>query len=78
MFPSFVLDVILVLHHKVGEATRNRRIYKQLLDNGTFFIKADYVPRSRRELYGILEVLVLPELTDHVWPVPNMHTSEAI
>ena len=75
--PSSVLDVILVLHHEIGEAGRNGRSYKQLLDNGTFFLKAVYVPRSGEELYGSLEPLPLPKLTDPAWPVPDMHTSEA-
>lgn len=75
--PSSILDVILVVHHEVGEAGRNGRSHKQLLENGTFFLKAVYVPRSGEELYGSLELLPLPELTDAAWPVPDMHTSEA-
>ena len=43
--PTAVMDVILVVHHEVGEAAiRNGRSHKQLLDNGTFFLKAVYVP----------------------------------
>lgn len=75
--PSAILDVILVLHHEVGEAARNGRSYKQLLENGTFFLKAVYVPQSGSSLYGELEELPLPDLNDPHWPIPDMHTSEA-
>lgn len=75
--PSSVLDVILVLHHEIGEAGRNGRSHRQLLENGTFFLRAVYVPRSGSELYGSLEALPLPKLSDIFWPVPDMHTSEA-
>ena len=74
--PTSVLDVIFVLHHEVGEATRNGRAYKELLADGTFYLRAVYVPRSGNELYGSLEMLPLPELTDSDWPLPDMHTSE--
>ena len=36
-----------------------------------------YVPHTGSELYGSLEALPLPELTDVFWPIPDMHTSEA-
>ena len=75
--PSSVLEVILVLHQEIGEAARNGRSHKQLLENGTFFLRAVYVPQSGTELYGSLEVLPLPALTDPDWLVPDMHTSEA-
>ena len=72
------MDVILVVHHEVGEAAiRNGRSHKQLLDNGTFFLKAVYVPQSGSCLYGSLEELPLPALDDPHWPLPDMHTSEA-
>ena len=71
-----ILDVIFVMHHEVGEATRNGRAYKDLLEDGTFYLRAVYVPRSGNELYGSLEMLPLPELTDPEWPLPDMHTSE--
>ena len=75
--PTSVLDVILVLQHVVGEATRSGRDYKDLLDNGTFYLRAVYVPPSGSELYGSLEPLPLPELTDPDWPIPDIFTSEA-
>lgn len=75
--PSSVLDVILVVHHEIGEASRNSKSSKQLLANGTFFLKAVYVPQSGTELYGALQPLPLPALTDPYWPIPDMHTSEA-
>lgn len=62
--PTSVLDVIFVLHHEVGEATRNGRGYKELMADGTFYLRAVYVPRSGNELYGSLEMLPLPKLTD--------------
>lgn len=34
------------------------------------------MPRSGNQLYGSLEALPLPELTDSEWPLPDMHTSE--
>lgn len=74
--PTSILDVILVLHHEVGEATRNGRGYKDLRADGTFYLRAVYVPRSGNQLYGTLEALPLPELTDSEWPLPDMHTSE--
>ena len=76
--PTAVMDVILVVHHEVGEAAiRNGRSHKQLLDNGTFFLKAVYVPQSGSCLYESLEELPLPALDDPHWPLPDMHTSEA-
>lgn len=75
--PTSVLDVILVLHHEVGEATRNGRGHKELLENGTFYLRAMYVPRAGTNLYGHLEALPLPALTDPDWPILDMHTSEA-
>lgn len=75
--PSSILDVILVLHHEIGESGRQGRSHRQLLQNGTFFLRAVYVPRSGTELYGSLEALPLPELSDPFWPIPDMHTSEA-
>ena len=71
-----MLNVILVLYHEVGEAARNGRSHKQLLENGTFFLKAVYVPQSGSCLYGSLEELPLPGLGDPNWPLPNMQTSE--
>src|SRR5450759_778084 len=55
--PSSVLDIILVLHHVVGEAARNGRRHRDLMENGTFYLRAVYVPRSEAELYGSLEDL---------------------
>lgn len=75
--PSLVLDVVLVVHHEVGESSRNRRSYRQLLANETFFLKAVYIPQSGAKLYSSLEPLPLPALTDPYWPIPDMHTSEA-
>lgn len=76
--PTAVMDVILMLHHEVGEAAvRNGRSHKTLLENGTFFLKAVYVPQSGSSLYGSLEELPLPALDDPYWPLPDMHTSEA-
>ena len=72
-----MLDVILVLHHVVGEATCFGRDYKDLLDHGIFYLRAVYVPPSGSELYGSLEPLSLPELTDPDWPIPDMFTLEA-
>ena len=72
-----MLDVILVLHHVVGEATCSGRDYKDLLDHGIFYLRAVYVPPSGSELYGSLEPLLLPELTDPDWPIPDMFTLEA-
>lgn len=48
-----------------------------MLANGTFFLKAVYIPQAGAELYGSLEPLPLPALTDPYWPIPDMHTSEA-
>lgn len=78
MPPTSILDVILVLHHEVGEATRNGRGYKDLKANETFYLRAMYVPRSGNDLYGSLETLPLPELTDSEWPLPDMHISEVL
>lgn len=76
--PASVMDVILVLHYEIGAAMiRSSRSYKQLLDNGTFFLRAVYVPKSGSSLYGSLEELHLPALDDPYWPLPDMHTSEA-
>ena len=77
MLPTSILDIILVLHHEVGEASRNGRSYKALMEDGTFYLRAIYVPQSGGELYGSLEALPLPELTDPQWPLPDMHSSEA-
>ena len=42
--PSNVyLDYYLVLHHEVGEATRNGRSHRDLIESGTFYPKATYV-----------------------------------
>jgi hypothetical protein len=57
-----MLDIILMLHHEVGEATCYGRGYKELLDNSTFYLWAVYMPRSGAELYGSLEPLSLPKL----------------
>ena len=77
MSPECVLDVILVLHHEIGEALRNGRIHKQLLENGTFFLRGMYVPASGSDLYDNIEVLPLPQLKDQDWPVPDMNTLES-
>ena len=74
--PTSILDVILVLHHEVGEATRNGRGYKDLMVDETFYLRTVYVPQSGNELYGSLETLPLPELTDFEWPFLDIHTSE--
>jgi hypothetical protein len=75
--PTSILDHILVLHHEVGEATRNGRSPRDLMENGTFYLRAVYVPPARGQLYGELEPIPLPDLDDPEWPVPDMHTSEA-
>jgi hypothetical protein len=77
VLPTSVLDVILVVHHEIGEAGCNVRSHRQFLENGTFFLRAVYIPQAGMELYGSLEALPLPDLTDISWPVPDMHTSEA-
>ena len=73
---TFVLDVVLVLHHELDELTRNGISHRKLMENGTFYLRGVYVPCSGTELYGNLELLLLPALTDPNWPIPDMHTSE--
>jgi hypothetical protein len=75
--PTSIIDLILVLLYEIGEATWNGRSHRELLENGTFFLRGVYVPRSSTEFHESLETLPLPELTDRDWPVPDMHTSEA-
>lgn len=77
MWLESVFDVILVLYHEIGEALRNGRTHKQLLENGTFFLRGVYVPASGSNLYGNIEALPLPELKDQDWPVPHMNNSES-
>lgn len=64
VLPMSVLGMILVLHHEVGEATQNGRGYKELMADGTFYLRVVYVPWSGSELYGSLETLRLPKLSD--------------
>lgn len=75
--PECVLDVILVLHHEIGEALRNGRTHKQLLENGTFYLRGVYVPACGLDLYSKIEALPLPQLKDQDWPIPDMNTSES-
>jgi hypothetical protein len=75
--PESILSVIYVLHVEIGEAIRNGRSHRSLLENGTFFLRAVYVPPALPDLYGTLETLPLPDLDDPGWPLPDMHTSEA-
>lgn len=75
--PSSILDIILVVHHEVGEATRNHWAHRDLMENGTFYLRAVYVPPAGIELYGHLEPIPLPTFDDPAWPVPDMLTSEA-
>jgi hypothetical protein len=77
VLPTSVLDVVLVLHHELGESTRNGRTHRELMMNGTFYLRSVYVPSSGVELYGSLEALPLPAISDPDWPIPDMHTSEA-
>ena len=41
--PDSILGVIMVVHSDVGEATRNGRSYKELLDKTIFFSNLVYV-----------------------------------
>lgn len=75
--PESILSVVYVLHAEIGESTRNGRSHRSLLENGTFYLRAVYVPPTLPELYGTLEPLPLPDLLDPDWPLPDMHTSEA-
>jgi hypothetical protein len=75
--PTSVLDVVLVLYHELGESTRNGRIHRELMMNGTFYLRSVYVLSLGAELYGSLEALPLPAISDPDWPIPDMHTSEA-
>lgn len=75
--PDSILGVIMVVHSDVGEATRNGRSYKELLDVGIFFSNLVYVPPTPGLLYGSVEPLLLPSFSDPEWPLPDMHTSEA-
>jgi hypothetical protein len=77
VLPTSVLDIILLMHHEIGEAGCNGRSHRQLLENGTFFLRAVYIPQAGMELYGSLEALPLSDLIDVSWPLPDMHTSEA-
>lgn len=75
--PESILSVIYVLHVEIGESTRSGRSHRSLLENGTFFLRAVYVPPTLPELYGSVEPLPLPDLDDPSWPLPDMHTNEA-
>ena len=75
--PTSILDHILVLHHEVDEATRNRRHHRDLMESGTFYLWATYVLATIGQLYGELEAIPLLELDDLEWLVPDMHTTKA-
>jgi hypothetical protein len=75
--PTSIICPILVLHAEIGEATRNGRSHKDLLDTGTFFLKGVYFPPTSTMLYGKVEALPLPGFNNVEWPLPDMHTSEA-
>lgn len=77
MDPLSILGVIVVMHSEIGEATRNGRTHSELLENGIFFSNLVYVPPTPGVLYGSVEPLLLPPLSDPEWPLPDMHTSEA-
>ena len=77
MDPLSILGVIVIVHSKIGEASRNGRSYNDLLENGIFFSNLVYVPPTLGLLYGSVEPLLLPTLSDPEWPLPDMHTSEA-
>ena len=74
---QLLLDIILVLHHEVGEATRNKSLHHDLMDTGTFYLRAVYVPPARVELYGQLEPILLPALDNSAWPIPEIQILEA-
>ena len=74
--PLSLLGIIVVLHTEIGEAHRNRRAHSDLLENG-IFCGDTYVPPTPCQLYGHLEPIELPSFDDLVWPLPNMHCSEA-
>jgi len=77
MHPSSILDIILVVHHEVEEATRNDRRYCDLMDNDTFYLRIAYVLPTGIELYGHLEPILLPTLDKLGWQISNMQTSKA-
>jgi len=77
MHSESILSVIYVLHFEIGEAIRNLRSHRNLLDNSTFFPQAMYVPPTLTKLYGSVEPLPLPDLDDARWPILDIHTSKA-
>ena len=36
--PTSIIDYIVVVHIDIGKASRNSRIHKELLEQGTFFL----------------------------------------
>ena len=60
-----------MLHHELGELIRNGISYRELMENGTFYLRGVYVPRSGTKLYGNLELLPLLAVTDPDWPIPD-------
>ena len=75
--PISIIDHIVVVYVDIGEATRNGRIHKELLEQGTFFLRGMYMPATPGVLYGTMEPIELPAFTNPEWPLPNMYTSEA-
>ncbi|CAM6094132.1 unnamed protein product [Calypogeia fissa] len=75
--PTSILDVVVVLHAKFGEATRGSRSPKELLDSGVFFYDAHYMPPTRTGKVGKVMPIAFSPLNDPSFHVPDMTTSEA-
>ena len=71
------MDVLYIQHADVGEPQRGHYTHKQLLKMGVYFYNSLYILRRPPGLFGRLEMIPLPTLEDHDWPIPNMITTES-
>ncbi len=75
--PISILDVLVVLHGAIGEATRGTRTHKELLQSGILFYDSSYVPPVKKGKFGKVIPIPLPQFDDPSWPIPDMHSSES-
>lgn len=75
--PNSILDVVVVVHGVIGEATRGTRTHKELLESSILFYDASYEPPLKKGKFGKLTPIPLPPFHDPSWPIPDMSTSES-
>lgn len=71
------MDVFDCFHGSIGEQIYKDRSKSSLAENGVFFYDHFYYIPTKRQIYGKLEKMPLPDFDSPDWPLPSQGTSEA-